>query len=241
MMVSSLIVARFVVLGAHMYLVYHKLPFGWTEAKLNRRKIRALLSVGVWMTVPNVIGPLMVVADRFIISSMLGASLVAYYTVPSDFLIRILIIPGSLAAALFPRLASMMTTDKKGARSIYEKSLNVTVLTMFPICLSIAIGSYWGLSHWLGEDFSLHSWKIASILAVGLLLNGIAQVPFAAVQAAGNAQATALLNLGEFIFYIPLLFMFLHYFGLPGAAVIWVIRVAADLIMLLTYAKKCTA
>lgn len=240
MMVSSLIAARLAVLVAHMYLVYKKLPLGWVEAKFNRRKMDELLSFGSWMTVSNIVSPLMVVADRFIISSVLGASLVAYYTVPSDFLIRILIIPGALAAALFPRLTSMMTTDRKGAKSLYEKSLKVTTITMLPICLSIAIFSYWGLSLWLGEGFAQNSWKITSVLSVGLLLNGIAQVPFAAVQAAGNAQTTALLHLGEFVFYLPLLFVFLHYFGLQGAAIIWVIRVGADLMILLMYAKKCT-
>jgi O-antigen/teichoic acid export membrane protein len=238
MMVSSLILARLVVLGAHLYLVYKKLPERWIIAKFNKKKMRGLLSFGAWMTLSNIVSPLMVVADRFIISSMLGASLVAYYTVPSDFLIRILIIPGALSAALFPRLTSMMNTDRKEAKNLFSKCLKVVTLTMLPICLSIAIGSSWGLSLWLGQDFSQHSWKIASILAVGLLLNGIAHVPYAAVQASGNARVTALLHVGEFIFYIPFLFLFLYLFGLPGAAIIWVIRVGADLLLLLKYANE---
>lgn len=238
MMVSSLIVARLVVLGAHLYLVFKKLPVGWIEAKFNKKKMKGLLSFGAWMTMSNIVSPLMVVADRFIISSILGASLVAYYTVPSDFLIRILIIPGALSAALFPRLTSMLNTDRKEAKKLYLKSLKVVTLTMLPICFSISIGSYWGLSFWLGQDFSQHSWRIASILAVGLLLNSIAHVPYAAVQASGNARITALLHVCEFAFYIPLLFLFLHLFGLPGAAVIWVIRVGADLLFLLKYANE---
>ncbi|MBV5328190.1 MAG: flippase [Chlorobium sp.] len=238
MMVSSLIVARFVVMGAHLYLVYNKLPAGWIKAKFNKKKMKGLLTFGAWMTMSNIVSPLMVVADRFIISSILGASLVAYYTVPSDFLIRILIIPGALSAALFPRLTSLMNTNRIEAKNLYSKSLKVVTLTMLPICASIAICSFWGLSLWLGQEFSQHSWKIASILAVGLLLNSIAHIPYAAVQASGNARVTALLHVGEFTFYIPLLFLFLHLFGLPGAAIIWVIRVGADLLLLLKYANK---
>ncbi len=237
-MVSSLILARLVVFGAHLYLVYKKLPLGWVLAKFNKKKVSGLLSFGAWMTLSYIVSPLMVVADRFIISSVLGASLVAYYTVPSDFLIRILIIPGALSVALFPRLTSMMASDLKEAKNLYNKSLKIVSLTMLPICLSIAIGSSWGLSLWLGKDFSKNSWEIASILAVGLFLNSMAHVPYAAVQASGNARITALLHVGEFIFYIPLLFLFLHLFGLPGAAVIWVIRVGADLLLLLKYANE---
>lgn len=237
-MVVSLIIVRLVVLLAHLILVYQKLPAGWLKASFDKDKMRDLLSFGSWMTISNIVSPLMVVADRFIISSIVGASLVAYYTVPSDFLIRILILPGALATALFPRLTSMMTTDLEGAKKVYEKSLKITILTMLPICLSISVFSYWGLYLWLGETFAQNSWKITSILSLGLLMNGVAQVPYAAVQAAGKAKTTAFLHIGEFIFYLPLLFVFLHYFGLIGAAIMWVLRVAADLFILLRCAKQ---
>lgn len=238
LMVASLIVARFMVFFAHFVFVSRRLPAGWRYASFDRQKMRELLSFGIWMTMSNVVSPLMVVADRFIISSMLGASVVAYYTVPSDFLIRILIVPGALAAALFPRLTSMLTIDRTAAKATYRKSLRVAIFTMLPICLSITCGAYWGLSLWLGKEFASHSWQITSILAVGLLLNGIAQIPYAAVQASGNARLTALLHLGECVVYIPLLFVVLHYLGLPGAAIIWAMRVGADLMILLRYAHR---
>lgn len=238
MMVVSLIIVRLIILVAHLILVHRKLPLGWLKASFDKKKMHDLLSFGSWMTISNIVSPLMVVADRFIISSIMGASLVAYYTVPSDFLIRILILPGALASALFPRLTSMMATDSAGAKSVYEKSLKITILVMLPICLGIAVFSYWGLYFWLGQAFAQNSWKITSILSLGLLMNGIAQVPFAAVQAAGKAKTTAFLHVGEFVFYLPLLFVALHYLGLIGAAIIWVVRVTADLLILLKCAKK---
>lgn len=238
MMVISLIIVRFIILVAHLILIHRKLPLGWMRASFDKKKMNDLLSFGSWMTISNIVSPLMVVADRFIISSIMGASLVAYYTVPSDFLIRILILPGALATALFPRLTSMMAKDSAGAKSVYEKSLKLTILVMLPICLGIAIFSYWGLYFWLGQNFAQNSWKITSILSLGLLMNGIAQVPFAAVQAAGKAKATAFLHVGELVFYLPLLFVSLYYFGLVGAAITWVIRVTADLLILLRYAKQ---
>lgn len=238
MMVLSLILVRFVITIAHGVLLFQRLPKDWMSASFDKEKMSSLLAFGSWMTISNIISPLMVVADRFIISSVIGASLVAYYTVPADFLIRILIIPGALAAALFPRLTSMRVNDTIGAKAVYEKSLKLTALFMVPICLFIAVFSFWGLKIWLGEEFALNSWKITSILSMGLMLNGIAQVPFAAVQAAGEAKVTAYLHLGEFVFYLPLLFVSLHYFGLTGAAIVWVLRVAADLLILLKCANK---
>ena len=238
LMVYSLILTRLVILLAHLYFVHRLLPLGWISAHFSKEKMVGLLSFGSWMTLSNIVSPLMVVSDRFIISSIVGASLVAFYSVPADMLIRVLIIPAALSTALFPRLAVMMVTDPVESKVVYEKCLKTVIFTMLPICLGIAIFSRFGLTIWLGADFAEKSWKIASILAIGIAMNGIAQVPYAAVQAAANAKATAYLHVSEFVFYLPLLYVFLHFFGIIGAAIVWVIRVGADMLILLFLAKK---
>jgi O-antigen/teichoic acid export membrane protein len=241
MMVVSLVVARLVTFSGHMVLV-HKITSNYFQAKLYGKKdIIDLLSFGGWMTVSNIISPLLVISDRFIISSMLGAGLVAYYTVPFEVLFRVLIIPMALTAALFPRLTSLFSTDLHAAKFLYRKSMKTVAIVMFPLCLFIAVGSYWGLKFWLGQDFAHYSWHIASILAVGVLFNGVAQIPVAALHATGRVRVTALIHLSELILYIPLLIVFLKYFGLLGAAMIWVIRVGYDLIILFIVTKKSMA
>lgn len=237
-MVSSLIAARVVVLFAHAWLVHQKMPAGWASAKFNRQNMRGLLSFGIWMTISNIISPLMVTADRFIISSVLGASVVAYYTVPFELLIRVLVVPGALTAALFPRLAAIMSRDVEEAHRLYNNCLKIIAAFLVPTCLVIALGSKWGMTLWLGEDFAEHSWRIVAVMALGLMFNGIAHVPFAAIQAKGNARTTAKLHMVELIFYIPLLFFSLKYAGLIGAAVAWTVRVLFDLLVLLTLGKR---
>ena len=85
----------------------------------------------------------MVSTDRFIISSVLGASLVACYTVPFDALFRLLIIPGAISAVLFPRLTFVIATDRQAAKRLYRKCLKIVSTFMTAICLFTAIGSYW--------------------------------------------------------------------------------------------------
>jgi O-antigen/teichoic acid export membrane protein len=234
----SLVLSRLIVFIAHLFLVSKKITQYWQAEMGDRENIKKLLSFGAWMTMSNIISPLMVTADRFIISSVLGASLVAYYTVPFEMLIRVLIIPASLTTALFPRLISLSQTSLKESKDLYEKSLKFVSAIMFFVCCIISIASFWGLSLWLGQDFANNSWYIASILSVGILFNGIAQIPHASIQASGNVKVTALLHLIELILYIPLLFIFLKHFGLLGAAIVWVMRVFGDLLFLLLIARK---
>ncbi|OYY22138.1 flippase [Polynucleobacter sp. 39-46-10] len=237
-MVAGLIAARAIVLLAHLWLVHQKLPAGWASARFNNENMRSLLSFGIWMTVSNIIGPLMVTADRFIISAVLGASVVAYYTVPFEVLLRVLVLPGALTAALFPRLAAIINTDNDEAKRLYKNCLKIITAVLVPTCVVIALGSKWGMTLWLGHDFAEHSWRIVVVMALGLMLNGIAYVPFATIQAKGDARTTARLHIFELLFYIPLLFFCLKHAGLIGAAVAWTTRAFFDWVALLLLVKR---
>jgi O-antigen/teichoic acid export membrane protein len=237
-MVASLVAARVAVLLGHMWLAHQRLPVGWASAHPNKGKMRGLLSFGVWMTVSNVVGPLMFTADRFFISAVLGASVLAYYTVPFEVVTRLLVLPGALTSALFPRLAFVMSSDAVEAKRLYKKCLAMTTTAMLPICLILAVGFKWGLTHWLGNDFAEQSWLIGSILAAGVFLNGIAYIPFSTIHASGDARSTALLHVAELIIYLPLLLFALKTYGLVGGAVLCTTRVGIDLIALLVIANK---
>jgi O-antigen/teichoic acid export membrane protein len=238
LMVASLMAARVLFGTAHWVLVRRRLGSGWAMAPLERRNLARLLSFGAWMTVSNIISPLMVTADRFVISAVLGAAVVAYYTVPSEVMSRVLILPGALTSALFPRFASLMTRDMQAARKLYRGCLAVVAAALVPVCMVIALGAHWALSLWLGADFADRSTPVVAIFALGLLLNGMAFVPFAAVQAAGLARVTAQLHVIEAVFYFPLLWFGLKELGLVGAALAWTVRVGIDLVLLLVVAHR---
>lgn len=239
--VLTLIASRLVVLLAFWLLVHRRLSAGSTAAKVRAKDVKRLLSFGLWMTVSNIVSPFMVTADRFLIAAVLGAGAVAYYTVPFEMLVRMLAIPAALTSALFPRMAGTLKADLSIAHMLYRRSLKSVAVVFGVICTIVAMGSYWGLKVWLDPDFAAKSWSIASLLSFGVFLNGIAFVPFAAVQAAGNAKATAKLHLMELIIYVPLLFASLHFFGLLGAAMAWVARVAIDLMLLTIIAARIFA
>lgn len=236
-MVALLIVARLAVLLAYGVLAHKRMPAGWFKSVAQANDVKDLLSFGAWMTVSNIISPLMVNADRFVIAAVLGASAVAYYTVPFEMVVRVLAIPAALTGALFPKLASTLISNPAIARMLYRRSLKLMGMVLLGICLVICLTSYWGLALWLNVDFASKSWLIVCILSIGVLLNGMAFVPFAAIQAAGDAKTTAYLHVFEFIVYVPLLLVALDMFGLVGAGLAWVFRVGLDLVLLLWRGK----
>ena len=235
---GSLVAARVAVLGAHVWQVNRTLGVSWLAAKWRWQDARPLFSFGVWMTVSNVVGPLMVTADRFFISAALGAAMVAYYTVPADVVTRVLIIPGAVTTVLFPRLAALRLQDTGAAQALYQKSLKWIAALMVPVCLALGVGAYPGLAWWLGPEFAENSWHVVAILSVGILFNSLAFVPFAAIQAAGQASATAKIHLTELLAYVPLLWLALMFGGLGAAAAVWSLRTGVDLCALLVTARR---
>ncbi|HCS66448.1 MAG TPA: flippase [Cellvibrio sp.] len=210
-----------------------KLPSGkfWHAPILENTRKR-LFSFGAWMAVTNLLSPLLVNADRFFISYLLGAGVVAYYTVPFEFLVRLLILPGALGASLLPNLARERLMGSALVGETFAKSVKIVSLAMAALCLIAALLAYPLMNMFISEDFASKSWLLAVILSVGVLINGVAYLPYTALHAYGKAKPTGILHLVEFVVYIPMLFAFIHWMGLTGAALAWTLRVAWDAIAL---------
>lgn len=236
-MVGSLVLARYFILVAH-YLITLK-NFRNIRDNLSFEESKNLFQFGGWMTLSNIISPLMVVADRFLIANFLGAAVVAYYTIPADFIIRLLVLPAAITATLFP-IFSKDIAEKKymNSKALYKQSMQIIFLLMGGVAAFIVIGADFGISIWLGSEFAEKSAVVASVLAVGILFNSMAQVPMAYIQASGDAKITSLIHVFEFIVYLPTLFIMMHLFGLNGVAIAWALRSLLDLVLLNNRANR---
>ena len=237
--VLGLVISRCVVWLLHHMAVQKALRHSADGAAgLGTARLKELLAFGSWMTLSNLISPLMVVADRFIVSALLGAAAVAYYAVPSDMLLKLLILPAALSSAAFPAFARLLVSDSSAAADLYWRSLRVVAAVMLPVMALVALLAHPGLVIWLGATFADNAAGIVVILSVGIVLNSLAQIPHALAQGAGLAKGTALIHVAEFAAYAPAVFLATKYFGLVGAAFAWTGRAAVDAILLHLLAQK---
>jgi len=197
---------------------------------LSLEESKHLFQFSGWMTLANIISPLMVVADRFLIANVLGAAMVAYYTIPAEFMIRLLVLPAAITSTLFPVFSkNLAEKNYTNSYTLYKKSMKIIFLLMGAVSACIIISVDFGLEMWLGREFLEKSSAIVSILAVGILFNSLAQIPMAYVQASGDARSVALIHVFELFIYIPTLFLMMHLFGISGVAVAWSLRALLDL------------
>jgi O-antigen/teichoic acid export membrane protein len=209
------------------------------NAKIGHGVRKRLFSFGAWMAITNLLSPLLVNLDRFVISYMLGASVVAYYTLPMEFLIRLLIFPGALGASLLPRLAGDHAVNSIRAQKTFLFSLKITAASMLVLCVMSSLAAYPLMNYFISADFANQAWTIFVILSIGVFFNGIAYIPYTALHARGSAKKTGLLHLLELIVYIPTLLILVNLMGLKGAAIAWTCRATLDAFFLyLIYSRQ---
>jgi O-antigen/teichoic acid export membrane protein len=93
-----------------------------------------------WLTVSNIVGPLMVMADRYYLAVLFPPAAIAYYTVPLDTLVRGTALPVAAMNAVFPALAHAGTENRETEKLIAEAGRALLVLWGLPICgISIAL------------------------------------------------------------------------------------------------------
>jgi O-antigen/teichoic acid export membrane protein len=229
--VGSLVLARYCILAAHYLIASANIKNFQDNVSIEESK--QLFQFGGWMTLSNIISPLMVVADRFLIASFLGAAVVAFYTIPAEFMIRLLVIPAAITVTLFPIFTKDLSErNYDNALLLYKKSMKIIFMVMGVVTASIFFGAEFGIKLWLGSEFAEKSSTVASVLAVGILLNSMAQIPHAYIQASGDAKSTALIHLFESILYIPTLYLLVQSHGIFGAALAWTFRALLDFFLL---------
>ncbi len=198
------------------------------KIKFDISLIKPILKIGGWITVANILAPLILYSDRFIIGVLVSATAVAYYATPYEIVTKILLVPGALVTVLFPVFSASYITNPDFSRKIFLRGVKFIFLFMYPIIFIIVMFSYEGISLWLGKDFAGNSSFILQLLAIGVLFNGVAYIPFNFLQGIGKPHLPALINLLELPIYILTMWLFVQKWGINGAAAIWLIRILFD-------------
>lgn len=191
-----------------------------------------LLRTGGWMMVPSILSPLMLFVDRLVVSASAYAPSLAYYTIPFEVVSRLLTVPGAIGTAVFPRLVKMQASDKSLAFDAMLTATSLTMLILAPMVVGLQLFSFEILSVWLGSEFASKGSTAMQLIALGVLANGMAQLPYIYLQSIGKSDLIAKAHFLEFPVYMLCLVVMLNMWGVNGVACAWVMRSVIDLILL---------
>lgn len=236
--VVVLLFGRLLGLYAYYYYCLQTVPILRKEIVFDKSKIKPLFRFGGWMTVINVVGPMIAYLDRFLIGSILTMTAVTYFVAQYEIVTKLLLLPMGLLGVLFPAFSTMLNSNREKAVFFFKKGTNIIFYVMFPILLTINLFAHEGITIWLGSEFAENGSGLMKWLSIGVFLNSIARMPFVMIQSAGRPDLIAKLFLIQIPFYILALWYSLVNFGIEGAAIVWMIRIYIDTIAMLILSKK---
>ena len=232
---AVLVAARLITLGWLVTLVRRTVPSPWG---CHVSAVAGLLRLGGWMSVSSVIASGLLYVDRFVIGAVVSLEAVAAYAAPAEVMQRLAVAPAAVMGVAFPAFSQALAEDGRRARRLYRRSLlAVAALLALPAAV-LGVFSRPLLTLWLGPDMAARSAPVASVLAVGILLHGLAQPSFALLQAAGRPDLPARLHLVEAPLYLGYLLWLTERFGIVGSAVAWTLRVTLSLTVLSFMARR---
>ena len=236
--VGILVVGRFVGCLAFLWTCFRVVPELKRRVVWHRPSVGPLLRFGGWTTVTNVVGPLMMYMDRFVIGAMVSAAAVAYYATPFEVVTKLFVISGAISGVMFPAFSLTGEMDRHRSLKLYRRTMGYMFAVLLPVTALLLFGARAGLSLWLGIDFAAHSYRVAQLLLVGTFALAMASLPFVLIQGSGRPDIPAKLNLLEIPIYGVGLYWLIQRYGVTGAAAAWVLRATVDALLLIYFARR---
>lgn len=229
--IAIMLVGRLIGCGVMAWACRDELVGGALSRMQLATEASHMLRFGGWITVSNLVSALMLYLDRFFIAAGPQASALAFYTTPYEFVTKLFIVPSALSGVLFPHMSRIAGATDAAYRLLGMGS-GVVLLSVAPVVAGLVLFSEPILSWWLGPEFAVGAALPLRILAVGVLLNCLAQIFQTYILSQGKASWMGRLHLLELIGYLPALYFALQYFGIEGAAWVWTLRVGFDALVM---------
>ena len=228
--VAGLVVGRAIACSAYWLLSSRLYVHTHESLTFDGTLTRQLFSFGGWMTVTNLVGPLMVYMDRFLIGSIISMAAVTYYATPYEVVTRLAFVPAAVASVLFPALSFSLAANRNDAAKTLQRGMDAIALLVLPLLILVTLFANYGLRLWAGDAVALYGTRVLQWLALGVLFNSSAVMPLVQIQAMGRPDLSAKLYLAEFLPYGLALWWLTRRFGIEGAAIAWSVRAGIDLV-----------
>jgi O-antigen/teichoic acid export membrane protein len=226
--VAVLTAGRLVAFLVHAQLCYYVIPALGKRIVFRKEVVNPLISFGSWLTVANIINPLMLTFDRFFIGALISVTFVSYYTTPYELVTKIWLIPSAMVGVLFPAFAATFIVDRQRTKYLFDKSIKAILLAVFPVTVLMVMFAHDIMMIWLGAEFATNCTLVLQCLSIGVFIYSLAHFPAEILNSAGLAHLTAKIRLVELPLYAALLYFVIIKYGILGCAMVWVFRIVVD-------------
>ena len=236
--IIAFLIVRLLATAAQFFFCYRIVSGLFAGFSVQPGVFGKLMRFGGWITISNVVNPILAYADRFFIGSFLSVTAVAFYATPSEAITRLTLVSAALVSVMFPAFSASFTVDRSHSAFLFDRSLKYVFIAIFPVVFLLVCFAYEGLRIWLNDEFAQASFRVCQLLAAGVFFSCLGQIPYVFIQGSGRPDLTGKLQLFELPVYILLLIPTIQWAGIKGAALLWASRAMVDTTILYFMAQK---
>jgi O-antigen/teichoic acid export membrane protein len=223
---EAIVFSRLIVYSVSHYFYKKKLPqLNWSPSATFGH-FKMLMSHGVWITMSNILSPIMSSFDKILLGNITVLSNVAFYTTPMEMASRLWAIPSAVTRIFFPQFAA--TEEDEHIQQQFRHAGQIMGLFILPVCLVAFVFARELISVWIGPEFSEESYRLAQWMLIGILFNAFNWIPFGWLQATKHVHWTVYTVIIEAPLFLGAFYFFTERFGLVGAAAVWAGRLIFD-------------
>ena len=230
--VSVLLFGRLLALVVFFKLVLNFINSPKFLLCINIPHLKELLKFGSWLTITNLVSPLMTYLDRFFISSLLGVGQVVFYVTPYEFISRLQLVLLASMGVLFPAMTAASNKNESQLNVLFSTTSQLLFYFTFFSVLLLLFFSSEIFSLWIDSNFYLKIQIVFFWFSLGTVLNVIAQPSFTLLQSCGRADITAKIHLIEILPYFLIFYFLTKKYGIAGSAAAWCFRILFDSVVL---------
>jgi O-antigen/teichoic acid export membrane protein len=236
------VLTRVVMVVVYAFLLLRLVPDVFSHFSFCWETLWRLLHFGVWVSISQVMSPILVYLDRMMIAAIVSLQAVTIYTIPTEVFNRLGILPSCLMATLFPAFShhGAIGAENGQMARLYNVTTRYLLFILLPFFSLLFVNAQDILAVWMGPKFSTGGTLVLQILSVGGLINFLARLPYGAVQAVGRPDITGKVHLLELPLYVALCVLLIPRWGIEGAAMACTLRLSLDaFLMFWAFHKYC--
>ena len=234
------VVAGSALLSACLHgLVALRLLPHFSRPRINVALLKPLSRFGGAVVFTSFVTMLVGNADRVLVSRFASVQALAYYSVALNLASMLTFAPMAMVQSLLPAFSQLQANpDHKDLNELYQRALRGTLLWVAPAAILICVVARPFFTVWAGPEFGRESTLPLYVLAVGLIFEAMAYVPFTLLIALGRADLVARCHGAMLVPYLILSTLAILWAGPVGAAVVWSLRAATSAIAFAILVKR---
>ena len=232
-----LVACRVILTACYWRICIRELP-ALASARFAWSHVPELSRLAGWMTVSNVVWPVLTYVDRFVVASAVSAAAAGYYTTPSDLLSRFSLVTIAVMGTAFPAMAESYREHAGHVIALVRRSIVAISAVLFAPTLVVVAFSHQLLTLWVGRAFADPAAPVLQWLGVAAIFSAADAVVSGFIDSIGRPDVNAKFSVVELVLYVPVLLALLAVFGIEGAALAWTLRIALDLVVRVALAGR---